>query len=117
MKNQHIRCTDCRFAVVDTNLSDYTRKQCRTCAAWETCEVCAGCKLRDECKARKKSKRAKNCDRKRDTPCSNQQVKWAAFVCGCSKSEYSGCTLNMSINGNKLREIAWSGCKFGEVKE
>ena len=38
---------------------------------------------------------------------------WTAFECGNSKSEYYKCLLNISVSGNKLQRIIWSGCKYG----
>jgi len=38
---------------------------------------------------------------------------WTAYECGNSMSEYFRALLNITLNGNKLQWIAWSGCEHG----
>ena len=39
---------------------------------------------------------------------------WTAYECGNPKSEYHKSLLNVEPQGNKLSNIMWSGCRFGE---
>ena len=110
---KHISCAECRYAVIDKNASDYTRKRCKTCEAWENCEVCAGCNKSNDCKARKNRKNTQKCDRRVDTVCSRQVLKWAAIQCSNPDSVYVRSLLNVTPHGNKLNEITWGGCKWG----
>jgi len=41
---------------------------------------------------------------------------WTAYECGNPKSEYHKSLLNVTVNGNKLTRISWSGCAYGERK-
>lgn len=60
---------------------------------------------------------------------SNIKFKWCCFVredptmkydnqsvyeCGNPESEYYKSLLNVDLQGNKLPNITWSGCRFGE---
>ena len=38
---------------------------------------------------------------------------WIAYECGNGKSEFYKCLLNVSVNGDKLKKISWSGCEYG----
>ena len=38
---------------------------------------------------------------------------WTAYQCGNSKSEYYRSLLNISIDGIKLKRVAWPGCEHG----
>ena len=39
---------------------------------------------------------------------------WTAYECGNPESQYYKSLLNVDLQGNKLPNITWSGCRFGE---
>jgi len=39
---------------------------------------------------------------------------WTAYECGNVKSEFYKSLLNVTINGDMLSRISWSGCDLGE---
>ena len=41
---------------------------------------------------------------------------WTAYECGNPNSEYHMALLNISVDGNELKRITWSGCACGERK-
>ena len=101
---KHIQCAGCRYATVDKNASEYTRKRCKDC------ELDSGCTCgKKECKC------GEGCGLKgTDAICPKQELKWAAYQCGCSDSEYHKALLNVTPNGDKQECISWSGCEYGE---
>ena len=86
-----IKCTDCRYAVVDQNASDYTQKRCK------------GCELDSDCEYKGTG-----------SICPKQKLKWAAIQCGCSNSDYYRALLNITPGGDKQEQLCWSGCEDGE---
>ena len=40
--------------------------------------------------------------------------KWTAYKCGNKESEFYGSLLNVTYNGNELKEVCWIGCKCGK---
>ena len=114
---KHIRCARCRFARQDKKASEYTRKRCGKCELREDCEVCRGCKARGECKARMSPKRKQSCERRLDTLCSRQMLKWPAIQCTNPESEYYRALLNVTPSGDMQDRVTWSGCVCGEPVE
>jgi hypothetical protein len=108
-----IKCSDCRYIEVDKKASEYSKKRCKLCDAWENCEVCDGCTKHDKCKARQSQENKQGCGRRFETVCSKQEVKWPAIQCGNPDSEYHRSLLNITPSGEKLTRIAWSGCREG----
>jgi len=109
-----IICAVCIFARQDRNASEYSVKHCGKCKVRESCEVCSGCKKYDTCKSRKAPNRKQSCERRLDTVCSRQSLKWAAYRCTNSNSEYYKALLNVSPSGDMQSRITWSGCAGGE---
>jgi hypothetical protein len=101
-----IKCADCKFAVVDKNASEYTKKLCGDCVYNENC-TCG----KKDCKCRKGCKY-----RNTDIICPKQKIKWKAIQCNCKNSEYNRALLNVSNNGEKQYYISWSGCSEGVAK-
>ena len=112
MKN--IKCISCHFARQDKKASEYTHKHCSRCKKWANCEVCRGCKKYDTCKARLKQKANQGCDRRFDTICCEQELKWAAIQCTNPDSEYHRALLNVTPAGAKEFCVTWNGCVDGE---
>jgi hypothetical protein len=94
MRSNHVRCTECRYAVIDKKASVYTRKRCRQC------DNRKGCKIK-----------------KTDSICEKQTIKWAAIQCDCTYSEYHMALLKITSNGDRLKGIAWQGCESGVLAE
>ncbi len=113
-KNKHIRCAECRFAAADKKASDYTQKRCKTCDIRDTCGVCRGCKARGSCKARTNPKLKQSCERRQETVCSRQSLKWEAIQCGCPDSGYYRALLNVTPTGDRQKDVSWHGCPQGE---
>ena len=44
------------------------------------------------------------------------EKNWTAYTCSNPNSEYHMALLNISVDGNKLKRISWSGCVCGERK-
>ena len=101
----HIKCAECRYAVVDKKASEYTLRRCKDCELNTNCT----CKKK-ECKCGKGCKYRKD----PDTPCPKQDIKWAAYQCACSDSEFHKGLLNVTPNGDKQSRITWIGCEYGE---
>ena len=40
---------------------------------------------------------------------------WTAYECGNPSSEFHKALLNVTISGNKLTNISWSGCALGRA--
>jgi len=40
---------------------------------------------------------------------------WTAYECGNHDSDYYGCLLNITSNGDKQKEITWRGCEEGRM--
>jgi len=76
---KRIICNQCEYARQDKNVSEYSVKRCGSCGAWKNCEVCFGCKKRKDCKARKNQKYKQSCERRYDTICGQQTLKWKAI--------------------------------------
>jgi len=110
----HIRCANCRFAQQDKKASEYTQKRCGKCELREDCEVCRCCKTRNDCKARTSPKSKQICDRRLDTICSQQTLKWAAIQCANPESEYHRALLNVTLGGDSQDQVTWVGCPLGE---
>jgi hypothetical protein len=106
-ENKHIRCADCRYVRLDKAASDYSQKRCK------------GCEFNIKCTCRKKvCICGKGCKyRKTDDVCPKQELKWAAYECGCFDSEYFKALLNVGINGHRMKRVAWSGCEYGERRD
>ena len=99
-----LHCSACRYAVIDKHASEYTQKRCKGC------ELDSGC----ACKKRP-CVCGDGCEHKgTDDICSKQILKWAAYECGCSESEYYKALLNVTPNGDKQERITWTGCEDGE---
>ena len=111
---KHIRCANCRFAQQDKKASEYTQKRCGKREHREDCEVCRGCKMHDGCKARISPKCKQTCQRRSDTLCSQQMLKWPAIQCTNHESEYYRALLNITLGGDKQDRITWTGCPLGE---
>jgi hypothetical protein len=90
----HIKCVSCRFARQDKAASEYTQKHCK------------GCELREICPHRKDG-----------VVCDKQILKWAAFECGNSDSEFYKALLNVTPGGDMQDRITWQGCPCGERGE
>jgi hypothetical protein len=114
---KHIRCAKCRFAQQDMQASEYAKKQCGKCETREACEICRGCRRRVDCKARKNPANTQSCERRLDTVCSQQRLKWAAIQCTNPASEFYRALLNVSPNGDMLDSVTWSGCVCGKPVE
>jgi hypothetical protein len=101
-EHKKIRCAECRYVRQDVSASDYTRKKCNgcelnACACKETCKCGTGCKFKGT-----------------DEICPKQEVKWAAYECGCGESEYFKALLNVTLNGDRQLRVTWGGCENGE---
>jgi hypothetical protein len=79
---------------LDKTASDYTPKRCKPCANRD------GCKFKGT-----------------DEICPEQKLKWAAYECGCGESEYFKALLNVSVHGDRLQTVTWSGCEDGEGRD
>ena len=110
----HIRCANCRFAQQDKTPSEYTQKRCGKCELRDDCEVCRGCTRRGACKARINPKCKQSCERRLDTLCSQQMLKWPAIQCTNTESEYYRALLNITLGGDKQERITWACCPLGE---
>ena len=44
------------------------------------------------------------------------EKNWTAYNCGNPDSDYYGCLLNVSVNGDKHKRISWGGCPLGRRK-
>lgn len=42
--------------------------------------------------------------------------EWTAYECGNPRSEYYKALLNVTPDGERLRNISWPGCLEGRVK-
>ena len=97
-------CADCRFARQDKAASDYTKKTCKGCEIDKYCTC-----------GKKKCKCGEGCEFKHtDEICPKQKIKWKAVQCVCSVSPYQYSLLNVTINGDKLKRVSWSGCEHGK---
>jgi hypothetical protein len=115
-QNMKIKCAECVYARQDANSSAYSRKTCGKCELWADCGVCLGCEKRGACKARDNQNSKQTCDRRCETVCKKQELKWAAMECGCSAGEFYRALLNVTRGGDMLDEITWSGCNEGVLK-
>jgi hypothetical protein len=102
-----IRCAVCEYAQIDRKASQYTRRKC------------TDCELNKDCKCKQKSGQCKcgnGCKHRGapDTPCPKQEIKWAAYQCTNTDSEYHKSLLNVSFNGDMQSRITWGGCVEGE---
>jgi hypothetical protein len=111
-----IRCALCEYARQDRKASEYTNKRCGKCEKWADCEVCRSCKKRGDCKARKNQAAKQGCERRGDTVCGMQELRWAAFECTNPDSEYHRSLLNVTVNGDMQRAVTWSGCEEGVAR-
>jgi hypothetical protein len=109
-----IRCAECRYAQEDKKASEYSVKHCGKCEARDTCEVCRTCGKRNACKTRRNPNLKQTCDRRFETVCGKQTLRWAAIECSNSRSEYHKALLNVSVNGDRQDRVSWSGCEHGE---
>jgi len=111
-----IKCADCEYARQDKKASVYSKKRCGKCEKWAKCEVCFGCKARESCKSRKNQKNKQYCDRRFETLCSQQELRWAAVECTNPDSEFHRALLNVTVNGGMQDRATWNGCEEGELK-
>lgn len=44
---------------------------------------------------------------------SAREGAWIAYECGNRKSAFYKSLLNVSVSGEKLKKITWSGCEYG----
>jgi hypothetical protein len=112
--NKKVRCAGCVYARQDIGASHYSQKHCKTCERRETCEICRSCEYQDTCQARMNPKLSQNCERRCETLCSLQTLKWAAIECGNPDSEYYKALLNVTPGGEMQDRVTWSGCVDGE---
>ena len=98
-----IRCSKCEYARQNKQLSEYYIKRCKGCELDKDCtcgrKVCNcgnGCKYRNT-----------------DEICPKQVLKWAAIQCKNPDSEFHGCLLNVTANGEMQSKITWGGCAEG----
>ena len=102
-----IKCAECRFTKQDKVASEYTKKKC------------AGCPVDGYCTCKKKScVCGEGCEFKyTERICPKQILKWEAIQCANADGPYHRSLLNVTINGEKQKEITWSGCEYGERRD
>jgi len=114
---ENIKCAECEFARQDKKTSAYSKKRCGKCEKWSDCSVCRECKKREICKVRKSQKDKQYCDRRFETLCGRQKLRWAAVECANPDSEFHRSLLNVTANGGMQDRVTWSGCDRGVRRE
>jgi hypothetical protein len=109
-----INCASCKYAQKDKKASEYSVKHCGKCESRADCEVCRDCKNRDACKVRRNPSLKQTCDRRFETVCNRQTLRWMAYECVNRRSDYHKALLNVTVNGDKQAYISWAGCARGE---
>jgi len=89
MAQKHIRCAECRFARADETYGENLVNKILFGNDWINELCCPEMILEDD---------------------------WVAYECGNRNSEYFRSLLNVSVDGDKLPNITWTGCEHGERK-